>query len=144
MQNDTLSTCLILCGTDQRFFEFEDSYPLGCNAVPLGKCLSTSQRNMVPSPSGSSSLRSSSLKQSRMIALPWKWRYYVPLKHQDLLTQRQSITFMKTWTLNYATVRTSNLLNFILWAVPNLHRWLFQHIQYHTVKRKKKKKTPWP
>jgi hypothetical protein len=121
-------------GRDQSFFEFEDSYSPECNAVPLGEWLPMSQRNIVPSPSGSSSLRSSSLKQSRMTALPWKWTHYVPLKYQDPLTQWQSITFMKTWTINCATLRTSNLLNLNWWAVPNLHTWLFKNIQCHTVK----------
>ena len=105
-----------------KFFEFEDSYSQGSNGVQLGEWLPTSRRNIVPSPSGSSSLRSCGLKQSRMTALPWKWIHYVPLKYQDLLTQCQGITFMKTWTIIYATVRTSNLLNFISWGVSYLPR----------------------
>ena len=54
------------------FFEFEDSYSRGSNGVQLDEWFPTSRSNIVPSPSGSSSLRSSSLKQSRMTAWPWK------------------------------------------------------------------------
>jgi len=70
-----------------KFFEFEDSYSRGSNGVQFGELFPTSRRNIVPSYSGSSSLRSSGLKQSRMTALPWKWMHYVPLKYQDPLTQ---------------------------------------------------------
>jgi hypothetical protein len=88
-----------------KFFEFEDSYPPTCNAMPLGEWLPTSRRNIVPSPSGSSSLRSSSLKQSRMTALPWIWTHYVPLKYQDPLSQWPSITIGSRFaTVHFKTI----------------------------------------
>jgi len=51
-----------------------------------------------------------SFKESRIPLLwpvkPWQWRHYIPLKHQEALTQWHSITSQKTWILNSTAVRT--------------------------------------
>jgi len=50
-----------------------------------------------------------SFKESRIPLLgrlkPWQWRHYIPLKHQETLTQ-SNVLSQKTWILNSTAVRT--------------------------------------
>jgi hypothetical protein len=37
---------------------------------------------------------------------PWRWRHYIPSKHQETLTHWHYIISQKTWIVNSTTVRT--------------------------------------
>lgn len=72
----------------------EGSHFLGCDNVAFVSgswCFKGS--SALPSSSGSSN----QVSLSFWTALPWGWRHYEPLSHQELLTQQHSVTSKKTF-----------------------------------------------
>ena len=72
-------------------------------------------------------------------SLPWRWRWYIPLKHQEAIAQLHNAIPHKTQFLNSHTVKISKLclcIHFCLFCLPHLLSlsYFFAHLEKHISK----------
>jgi len=116
--------------TSSSAVEVDDEWRcVGCGVVLSGKQFLALWETVV-------CLSSESSNQSPCAAWPWRKRYYQPLKHWELFTQKRSSTFLKPQSVRITAARTSNfapstVLHFCKWnLLVNLLQQCGTHIMY--------------